>query len=131
MEVKTILLADYANISREGKLNVLGIFQEISAANFPAIHPQMQLVILWETSKAESGRQKEMEIQLRDADGGKMLSLNAEFTIPDGPSGRRIKGQHIIGLNMVKFEKPGTHAFHVLVGGDDKGSILFEVCKLK
>ena len=48
MHVKVALLADYSNVSREGKLNILGIFDTIYAPTFPTTHPHMQLVIRFE-----------------------------------------------------------------------------------
>ena len=50
MELTLALLADYANISREGKLNIMGIFEQIFALSFPAVHAQLQLVLRLESS---------------------------------------------------------------------------------
>jgi len=44
MDLTYLLAADYANITRDGKLNVMGIFSIINAPGFPAVHPQMYLV---------------------------------------------------------------------------------------
>ena len=41
MKIPMAFLADEANISQEGKLNVLGIFDRIAAAEFPVVHPRM------------------------------------------------------------------------------------------
>ena len=34
--MKMLLAADYANVTGDGKLNVMGVFREINALNFPA-----------------------------------------------------------------------------------------------
>jgi len=34
-----LLVADYANVTDNGKLNVMGIFQRLHAREFPARHP--------------------------------------------------------------------------------------------
>ena len=65
MEITKALVADYANVAEGGKLNVLGIFTTIFTASFPAVHPSMQLIFMWEASKVEAGRKKQIEIQLR------------------------------------------------------------------
>jgi len=44
MKLTLFLAADYANITREGKLNVMGIFNDIYARTFPARHSSMHLV---------------------------------------------------------------------------------------
>src|SRR5215217_3944288 len=48
MEVKLAVLADYANVSQDGKLNIMGIFQEINAPSLPFPLPQMFLVVPFE-----------------------------------------------------------------------------------
>lgn len=57
MNVSLALVADYANISREGKLNILGIFDRIAAQSVPAVHSQMQLIMRLEADRAESERE--------------------------------------------------------------------------
>lgn len=55
MEVSLALLADYANVTREGKLNLLGLFDRIDARAVPWVHPQMQLVLQNERSGCIGG----------------------------------------------------------------------------
>ena len=46
MEVKVALLADGANVSREGKLNLLGIFDTLFARSFPTTHPRELVAVV-------------------------------------------------------------------------------------
>lgn len=71
LKVALGLLADYANVSREGKLNILGIFEQISAQSVPAVHPQMQLVMALEADRVDADREQKIGIELIDADGAK------------------------------------------------------------
>jgi hypothetical protein len=64
MKVTFVALADAANVSQENKLNILGIFNIVWASAFPAIHPQLQLVMNFEASKAEEGKTKKLEIRM-------------------------------------------------------------------
>lgn len=68
MNVAFALLADAANQSREGKLNILGAFGEIYATNFPARHPEMHLVLRLDASPAEAGLRKKIRIIFLDQD---------------------------------------------------------------
>jgi hypothetical protein len=124
------LLADYANIAQGGKLNVLGIFKAIYSSAFPAVHPQMQLIFMWESSRAESGRTKRIEIELCDADGKKMGSLGADFKVPEGTPGKKIQGSQIIGFNNVAFPKSGEYVFNIIINEELKESASFEVLSL-
>jgi len=45
MKARIAVLADYANVTADRKLNVMGVFNVINASRVPAIHRQMQLVV--------------------------------------------------------------------------------------
>ena len=53
MEVKLAGFCDAANISREGKLNILGEFNTLYAAAVPVIWPLMYVVIKIEATAGE------------------------------------------------------------------------------
>ncbi len=68
MNVAFALLADAANVSREGKLNILGAFDRIYGSKFPLTWPRMMLVMRFVVSAAEYGTEKSIEIVTLDAD---------------------------------------------------------------
>ncbi|MFP5355722.1 MAG: DUF6941 family protein, partial [Gemmatimonadota bacterium] len=43
MHVSFALFADAANISQEGKLNILGVFDAVQVGQLPAVHPRAHL----------------------------------------------------------------------------------------
>ncbi|HEX4933566.1 MAG TPA: hypothetical protein VFV33_10340 [Gemmatimonadaceae bacterium] len=45
MHVSFALFADAANISQEGKLNILGVFDAVQVGALPALHPRAHLVV--------------------------------------------------------------------------------------
>lgn len=75
MEVKLAVLADYSNVSREGKLNLLGIFDVIRARGFPARHSNMQLVMMLEAPLSEANTDKNVQVRLMDADGRRIFEI--------------------------------------------------------
>ena len=87
MDVTLALLADSANVSQEGKLNILGSFNNVNSAVFPCVHPQMVLVMRFEASRAEIGQSKQLEIRLMDPDGSTLGSVTGSFDVPDAPPG--------------------------------------------
>jgi len=127
MEVSLALLADYANVTKEGKLNVLGLFDRINASNLPWTHPQMQLVLSLEATPAEWDSSKKVEIRLLDADGNTKLAIGSDLKVPRGQSGRNVIINSIIAINNLRFDTEGDYAFHILIGGDDKKSIPLRV----
>ncbi len=123
MDVTLALLADAANLSVEGKLNLLGIFNTVYAPTFPASHPQMQLVLQFRATPAEVGRKRTIEVEFRDADGKKLGSTVAQLVVPKGEPGHPIQVGHIIAISGLRLEKPGDYEFHILVDRDDKEQI--------
>ena len=120
MDVRLAVLADAANVSAEGKLNIFGIFNLIGARNFPAVHPQMQLVLALEADTAEQGQTKTIEVQLSGPDGQRIFALGGKLEIPLGEPGYPLGMNHILTMNGLKFERPGDHVFTILINDDPK-----------
>ena len=117
MKIPLAVLADAANVSLEGKLNIFGIFNRIWAGSFPAHHPQMQLVLGFEADSSESETEKRLEIQLMDADGKKLGGISGTFKVPKGTAGYPILVNHIHSLSGVTFPKAGDYAFKIHLNG--------------
>ncbi len=128
MEVTVAVLADYANVSQDGKLNIMGIFQEINAPSLPLILPQMYLVLSFSAGPAEFGSVRNTRIALLHSDGQEILALEAQMQVPrpDRP-GSRAYINEAIGLAGVTFEQPGDYAFSILVGEDEKATVPLHV----
>ena len=128
MEVTLAVLADYANISREGKLNILGVFSELNPPSLPFRLPQMFLVISIETTAAEGGREFPFQVLLWDDDGNERLSLEQTLAVPapSQPSEGRTINQ-LLGLSGVRFDKVGDYAFRILISGEERRVIPLRV----
>ena len=130
MKVTFAVLADAANITREGKLNLLGIFDSIQVQQFPVTHPQMQLVMRFEADISEAGKKKKVEVQLMDEDGKKLFVLGGEFAFGPGRPGEMIGSNHILTINMMKFEHPGDYEFKILINDELKAEVPLKVLQL-
>lgn len=128
MDVTLAVLADYANISKEGKLNILGVFTEVNPPLLPWNLPQMYIVVSMEAGTSEAGTEMPFRILLWDGDGKEILNLEQKVPIP-APSrpGARATINNIIGLAGVPFNKPGEYAFYIHVAGEEKRRIAFRV----
>ncbi len=121
MELTLALLADYANISEEGKLNVLGVFDIIFAPEFPALHTELHLVLRFEAGPAERGQTKSIEIKLIDQDGAVLGTLSGKLALPEEYPALTVGINQILRFQHLFFERPGDYRFHVLVNGETKG----------
>lgn len=116
MEVKLAVLADFASVSQDNKLNILGIFQEVNTPTLPTTVPHMYLVVSFEAEPPEYGKQLLIRVALlgEDGEGGELLSLEGLAEVPQ-PERRedRVYVNQVIGLAGVTFEQPGDYYFAV------------------
>ena len=120
------MLADAANVSREGKLNILGAFDRIYGSKFPLHWPRMVLVTRFEASAAEFGSEKSLEIITMDADGKQLGKASGKMKISEGRTGRQIKINHVLPMGMT-FPAPGQYSIEILVNGEPKATVPLEV----
>ena len=119
MDITFAQLADQANISREGKLNLLGIFDTLHSPKFPTTHPQMQIVIRFELPRVELGRSHKIEIHLVDEDGKKLFGIDGNIMVQNpNPRSHMIHSDQIITLNNLVIPKPGRYEFLILIDGN-------------
>ena len=123
MEKLLFLAADYANITREGKLNVMGIFNDIFSPAFPARHASMHIVATLGAELGEPGQTRDFTIKLLDEDGIQILELSGQIQIPTAEHGRRPEVNLILGINDIIFPKPGIYQFVLFVEKDHKGDL--------
>ncbi len=131
MEVSLALLADCANISREGKLNIMGIFDRINAQSIPVVHPQMQLIMTLEADRAEADREHKIEVELIDSDGAKLFAIGGHIQFGPPPPGERVKVNHIIQLNNVQFNRFGVHEFKILLNNEVRRSVPLHIVEAR
>jgi hypothetical protein len=131
VQIALALLADGANISREGKLNILGIFDSISAQTVPTMHPQMQLIMVIEADRGDADREHLLGIELIDADGKKLLTMSGNIKFCTPPPGEQVRINHIIQLNNLRFEKLGSFEFKILINNEVRKSVPLHVIELK
>jgi hypothetical protein len=125
MDIAFALLADAANVSREGKLNILGAFDRVHGSKFPLTWPRMVLVTRFVASAAEYGQEKSLEIVTMDADGKRLGGATGKMRVPEGQPGRQLKINHVLPMT-VTFPSPGTYSIEILVNGEPKATVALE-----
>ena len=130
MKLILFLVADYANITRDGKLNLMGIFNDIYAQNFPARHSSMHLVAKLAAELGEYGQTRDFTVKLLDADGNSIFDLSGQLQVPPGGQGRIPEVNLILELKDITFPKEGFYQFVLLVDKDHKGELSIYVNKL-
>jgi hypothetical protein len=132
LKVNFAHLCDYASVSREGKLSVMGIFANIFAKEAPIVHGAMHLAFELEIQRAELGRKNLIEIRLAAADGQPLLKVEAEIQVSPKigvsvPSGTPIRVPQVVAFNGVKLPQFGPYSFDIFVNGDHKQGVSFDL----
>ena len=128
MDVSLAVCCDAANVSREGKLNLLGIFNSIHAAEFPCTHPHLALVLRVEARIGEEGVYP-LEIQLVDEDGQQLFDINGQLSLQGAEPGRPMTAQTIMDINNLQLPRPGTYAFEIFLAGHHTRSVAIHAFK--
>jgi hypothetical protein len=118
LEIEIAVLADAANVSREGKLNILGIFEDIMGAPLPLTHAFMVLVLLIRANPLEKGQNHQIAVRLMDQDG-KTIQQFPELRIglAAEASGSRVSIPVPMGLGNLHFTHYGAYRFEVRING--------------
>lgn len=127
MRIDVALLADYAAITREGKLLICGVFDQIGALELPWTHPTMTLVFRVRVTGEEAGVHPVL-VKGIDPDGaefipaleGKIEASNVDLL--DGAS-----TNFMLGINGVVLEKEGHYHFDLYVDQRYEESVTFTV----
>ena len=129
MNVDTLLVADYANVAKGEKLNVMGIFRQIFSPQFPARHPELYLIVGLSASVAEYDTNRKLTVKLLGPDAQEIMNFSRDFTVPKGIGWQRAEVNNIIQLRDLVFPKEGTYEFSILIDNDLKNRISIELIK--
>jgi hypothetical protein len=116
VRVDFAVLADYALIDQHGKLSVLGIFQHVWVAAFPAMHPRTHLVLRVRGRRTEIGEHP-IRIRFLDDAGSELLGGEGTVHFGEPPAGiTEIEAGAVLVFD-VPLPRPGTYAFEITMDG--------------
>lgn len=110
------VLADEANVSQEGKLNLMGIFDRIAAAEFPVVHPKLVFAFRVEAEFADSARMFPIRVTMEDEDGAVLFEAAGELMAPPVGPGEYSTSNQLFSLVGLQFPRAGRYRFVVRLG---------------
>jgi hypothetical protein len=123
MKVEFVMICDFASVTREGKLNVLGIFRQIYVQKLPTRYLRFFVVAMLE---GEMGTEEELRVQI--------MSPVKEMAMPQqvarvkfGPSGR---AHMIFGVVNLPLKVTGEHKIQIYSKSNKLAEAGFEVMKV-
>ena len=114
VHVDFAVLADYALIDQQGKLSVLGIFQHVWVASFPAVHPRTHLVLRVRGRRTEIGEHR-IRIRFVDDQGQELMGGEGTVQFGEPPAGVTEVEAGAVLVFDVPLPRPGTYAFEIIL----------------
>lgn len=126
MKLRYALVAEYANFTGDGKLNLMGVTDRIFAYQFPAVHRDLVLVNSIETDNDDENTTQQLQVQLIDPDGLTVAELSGQLEIG---AGKQVFHQiHV--FQDVKFQSPGAYQVNLYFNGQEIHQIPLELLQL-
>ena len=119
MQVEIAVVADAANVSQEGKLNITGIFDNITTAAMPMHWPFFVLVLRLRAMAGEKGRNQIINVILIDQDGKTIHRLpEVQLQLPSDAPGTSGVIPLVFGVANLEFQSFGEYRFEILLNGN-------------
>lgn len=106
------LFADAANLSQEGKLNVLGVFDALHVASVPAVHPRATLVVRLKASPDDAGTHA-LSLTWVAPSGDEIWSSSGEVEVHSPPPGAVEVDIPVIAAIDLPIAEAGVHVMRV------------------
>lgn len=117
MQVAFAVFADAANLSQEGKLNVLGVFDALQVGSLPAMHPRAHLVVHLKGTASDVGRHT-VTLRWINPKGSELWTSTGELNVGQPPTGVTEMDLPLIAQIDLPMDSPGL--FRMTVTLDDK-----------
>lgn len=129
MRINTVLVADYAKVDpSDGKLDILGIFRQISAEEFPVTLRRICFVVIVQQDPDDKTDSHRFEAFMEDAEGEIVTTIEATYEFPERKATLPEPYGVICEFTEPTFDVPGDYRFGVrLNDGEITESRLIEV----
>jgi hypothetical protein len=128
MTLDLALIADAATVDGSGKLNILGVFDHISVAEFPARHERLCFVMRFRAEATEAGSHG-IEVVIRDPDRNEMARMSGSIDLGAVVGRESVHIPQLLHLDGFVFPSPGTYLVQVEIDGEIDREVDLEVSK--
>ncbi len=122
MHISFAVFADGANVSQEGKLNVLGVFDALQVGGFPSVHPRTHFVVRLKGSVEDTGTHT-LTFSWVNPSGEMLWSSDGELNVAPGPNPAFEMDLPIIGVIDLPLNSPGLYTMQVALDGEHTADV--------
>jgi hypothetical protein len=116
MHVSFALFADAANLSQEGKLNILGVFDALQVATLPAVHPRAHLVVHIKGTGTDIG-QHTVSFRWLSPTGHELWTSTGELNVGAPPPGVAEMDLPLIAQLDLPMDSVGSYNMAIAIDG--------------
>ena len=116
MQVSFALFADAANLSQEGKLNVLGVFDALQVGAIPAVHPRAHLVVHLKGTSTDVGAHT-VTLRWLNPEGSELWSSTGDLNVGPPPSGVTEMDLPLIAQIDLPIDAAGGYTMSIALDG--------------
>jgi hypothetical protein len=117
MHVSFALFADAANLSQEGKLNILGVFDALQVAALPAVHPRAHLVLHIKGTGADVGSHT-VNFRWISPTGTELWNSSGDLSVGAPPPGAAEMDLPLIAQIDLPIDSAGSFTMSIAIDGD-------------
>lgn len=122
MDIQIAVLCDAATDSG-GKLNILGAFDTIHAAELPAVHPQCSIALRVTFGGGEEGAHK-LQMTFVNDDGHSVMDvIEIPVAIVMPEDSHFVTCNFVVNIQQLKFETPGFYSINLALDDKSQASI--------
>jgi hypothetical protein len=126
MHISFAVFADGANLSQEGKLNVLGVFDALAVGGFPSIHPRTHFVLRLKGTVEDTGAHR-LTFNWVNPEDETLWSSDGELNVSPGPNPAFEMDLPIIAVIDLPLNIPGLYTMQVSLDGSPTAEVRLHV----
>lgn len=131
MDVTMGLMAEAANTTADGRLNVLGAFTTLPFTEFPASVPRACLVVRFEVVDADWGADQWISVSVYGDTDDVLARADAHVTLPEErPASAGLAFFQQFTFTNLRLDAPGDYEVVVEVNDDPKESVIFTAAQI-
>lgn len=131
MNLVLAIACDTATVSPQGKLDVQGIYNELSAPDFPAAQEKLTIVLVLEWSAREAGEQP-IRADLIGPDGEMVVTVQGHTDVELAPDNEiPPQTRMILPLENVVFQTAGRYFFRIQAGTETLEALPLYVSRMR
>jgi hypothetical protein len=126
MQVAFALFADAANLSQEGKLNILGVFDAVQVGTLPTVHRRASLVVHLKGDEMDAGMHT-LTLRWLSPSGQELWNTQGQVEVQTAPPPGGGMDLPLIAAVDLPLDQAGSYAMHIAVDDRPSASVALHV----